>query len=538
MPMIEQPKPRLIDLLGRDDSVADDFKPVIGVELVTTRQHLSESNPKDLASFIRQLAALGDISYVSFTDNAGGRPGYDSTMLVNETLETRLIPLVHLTCKDGNRYELQKRAWGLHLMGVTDILALTGDYPVAVDEEGVPEPSFDLDSASLVYSLNRMNGGLVETIGKRSIELQPTDFTIGVAVNPFKGEEAVMQYGKLRTKAAFGAHFVIPQIGYDNRKFDELIKIMGYLNIKTPVIGNVYFLSRGAAFVFNKERVAGVQLSNGLYNIIKGFNKDKLKERNFFLEFAAHQMAVYLGMGARGIHLGGVENIDDVREILEIYHERKGEWRNFADKTDFPTPDQSYIYMKDTVTGLNTEEFNPEYKRRSGSITIPQGTSIIAHRLLFEPDTIGYRAMTRFYEWLESKPRFAAIGYLKKTIGKVAYFVERTAKYILYDCEDCGQCSLPELEYLCPESGCSKNLRDGPCGGSKPDKTCEKGDGNTCFYVERYNRQKARGTHLLDPKAEPLEIPIITDSSLRKTSSWRNFFTRKDYHAKSTGNAK
>ena len=41
-----------------------------------------------------------------------------------------------------------------------------------------------------------------------------------------------------------------------------------------------------------------------------------------------------------------------------------------------------------------------------------------------------------------------------------------------FQCKDCGDCSLPDIAFLCPESQCAKNQRNGPCGGTREGR-CE-----------------------------------------------------------------
>jgi len=44
--------------------------------------------------------------------------------------------------------------------------------------------------------------------------------------------------------------------------------------------------------------------------------------------------------------------------------------------------------------------------------------------------------------------------------------LEHIVKVVLFDCENCGDCSLFEMAYLCPMSQCLKKQRNGACGGS------------------------------------------------------------------------
>jgi methylenetetrahydrofolate reductase (NADPH) len=106
---------------------------------------------------------------------------------------------------------------------------------------------------------------------------------------------------------------------------------------------------------------------------------------------------------------------------------------------------------------------------------------------------------------------------------KGAHGLEFVAKALLYGCRDCGDCSLPEIGFLCPESQCAKNLRNGPCGGSRNGR-CEI-DGRHCIWVRAYYRFKATGaeTAMLD------RSPVIKNGLLQGTSAWANTFLGRDH---------
>ena len=61
----------------------------------------------------------------------------------------------------------------------------------------------------------------------------------------------------------------------------------------------------------------------------------------------------------------------------------------------------------------------------------------------------------------------------------------------MFKCRDCGDCSLPDIAYVCPESICAKNQRNGPCGGTR-DGLCEVYD-TECIWSQAYERLKAYG---------------------------------------------
>ncbi|MEZ5785739.1 MAG: methylenetetrahydrofolate reductase C-terminal domain-containing protein [Xanthobacteraceae bacterium] len=61
--------------------------------------------------------------------------------------------------------------------------------------------------------------------------------------------------------------------------------------------------------------------------------------------------------------------------------------------------------------------------------------------------------------------------------------VERAAKGFLFDCKMCGQCVLSSTGMACPMN-CAKQMRNGPCGGVRPDGNCEVVPTMPCVWVE------------------------------------------------------
>lgn len=77
------------------------------------------------------------------------------------------------------------------------------------------------------------------------------------------------QYYKLNKKIASGAKFVISQLGYDARKWDELRRYMNLYHPTIPLIGNVYVLSTPAAKIMNQNRIPGCVVTDQLVNTLK-----------------------------------------------------------------------------------------------------------------------------------------------------------------------------------------------------------------------------------------------------------------------------
>src|SRR5215472_6769934 len=186
---------------------------LVGTELVSVRGSMAGSKAIKARMFANELVESPDIDWISITDNAGGNPQLAPLALGRPILYAGKEVVIHLTCKDLNRNGLESEAWMLNSEGFHNILAMTGDYPVA-GNEGLAKPVFDIDSVGLISMLNKMNQGLnPKNGGGNSQPLGKTDFVIGAVTTNFKVHEGEVmpQYAKLQKKIECGAQFIINQ---------------------------------------------------------------------------------------------------------------------------------------------------------------------------------------------------------------------------------------------------------------------------------------------------------------------------------------
>ena len=69
--------------------------------------------------------------------------------------------------------------------------------------------------------------------------------------------------------------------------------------------------------------------------------------------------------------------------------------------------------------------------------------------------------------------------------------VERWVKGPFFGCRMCGNCMLQETAFICPME-CPKGIRNGPCGGSTPER-CYVDESRPCIWYEIYDRAFAMG---------------------------------------------
>ena len=512
----------------RDILASDRF--VCGVELVTTRGTIDEAKAVRTRTFAHELVDDPRIDWVSITDNAGGNPQLSPVALGKPMLYAGKEVVIHLSCKDFNRNGLESTAWQLASEGFHNILALTGDYPVS-GYSGHSKPVFDIDSVALLTLLNEMNHGLGVAIrggnGREKRLLQQTNFHLGAVVTNFKQHEneVIPQYLKLRRKVEAGAEFIIGQIGFDARKYAELPAYMRAHGMgHVPLIGNVFLMNGRLARFFHQGRIPGVNVCDSLLEYCRRAEASPDKGRAFFLEFAARQAAVFRGLGYRGVYYWGIDHTRDLDRILEIEGSfAPDDWKTFAREMQF-SPEGAFLhYAPDPETGLpDPSRLHPDYqeslkqRRPTHNVTMAYRFSRWVHDQVFVPGKPLFKAGRRIYE--RSKDPRQGPALLRA--------VEHVSKLAMFRCRDCGDCSLPEIGYLCPESQCVKNQRNGPCGGTRDGK-CEIEDFE-CIWARTYDRLKHEGR-----EQELLaHAPVIQDQSLRGTSSWGNTFRGLDHHGR------
>jgi hypothetical protein len=110
-------------------------------------------------------------------------------------------------------------------------------------------------------------------------------------------------------------------------------------------------------------------------------------------------------------------------------------------------------------------------------------------------------------------PLWRRIGYAR--LERPVAAAERAVKGLLFDCQMCGQCALSDTGMSCPMN-CPKTMRNGPCGGVRPDGSCEVKPSMRCVWVEAWegSQRMRRGRDTIRA------VRPAVDRRLAGTSSW------------------
>lgn len=143
-------------------------------------------------------------------------------------------------------------------------------------------------------------------------------------------------------------------------------------------------------------------------------------------------------------------------------------------------------------------------------------------------------------EWIKNHPRVLERAYVaSKRVVTKAYpamkrinprlakrlmiIGEQATKRYLFNCQMCGQCILHSTGMTCPMN-CPKNLRNGPCGGVRPNGHCELIPDMPCVWVQAWERSRQMVIYAND--IQVIQSPM--NRALEGASAWTNMIEGVD----------
>lgn len=210
-----------------------------------------------------------------------------SSLLIKRGIE----PIYQMTCRDRNRLALQSDLLSAYVLGIRNILILTGDHP-ALGDHPQAKAVYDLDSVGLLKTANGLQQGK-DMVGKR-LKGSP-NFCLGAVVNP--GVEPLEpEIIKMKKKIEAGAQFFQTQAIFDIEIFKNFMKLVKGFGV--PIIAGIVILKTENTARFMNERVPGVFVPE---HIIDEMERAKDKSQKS-IEIAANSIKEIKTI-ADGVHI-------------------------------------------------------------------------------------------------------------------------------------------------------------------------------------------------------------------------------------------
>ena len=177
--------------------------------------------------------------------------------------------LLHLACRDHNLIGLQSRLMGLDLLGINNILAVTGDPSNLGDFPGATSV-FDVTSFKLIPFIKQLNEGL----GYNGASLKKTtNFTVAAAYNP-NVRDISKTKRLVEKKIKSGADYFITQPVFEEEKIVKLSELASNYP-DTPFFVGIMPITSYNNAIFLHNEVPGIKLSEEFLSRLEEVKDDK-----------------------------------------------------------------------------------------------------------------------------------------------------------------------------------------------------------------------------------------------------------------------
>jgi len=212
----------------------------------------------------------GRVAAINVTDIQSAVMRVGSLAICRLLCERGLEPVLQMVCRDRNRLALQSDLLSASVLGIENVLCLTGDHNVLGDHPD-SRPVFDLEAVGLLKAAS----GLMEGHDMAGNELDGSPrFFLGAVVTP-EQEPLEPQLMRMEKKIEAGARFFQTQAVYDTRRFAEFIRRVEGFGV--PVLGGIVLLKSAGMARFMNKNVSGVNVPE---HFIDRLSADKKKARS------------------------------------------------------------------------------------------------------------------------------------------------------------------------------------------------------------------------------------------------------------------
>ncbi len=253
---------------------------------------------------------LSNITAVNVTDNQSSVMRMGSLPACVALKNAGLTPILQLTCRDRNRIALQSELLGAAMLGIDNILCLTGDHTKMGDHPGA-KPVFDLDSVSLLHTVCQLEKGV--DLGGNELVGDAPKFAKGAVVSPCS-DSVDAQLAKMERKVMAGAEYFQTQAVFDSEKFISFMEKAKQFG-KPVQLGVIIPKSAGMAKFMNNN-VAGVHVPQSMIDELAA-DKERAKAGITGVEIAA-RIIKECKPYCQGVHIMALGWEAKVPELLKL----------------------------------------------------------------------------------------------------------------------------------------------------------------------------------------------------------------------------
>lgn len=212
------------------------FKKFLASDKFIVTAELFPPKGTDLSGLFQKAETLRPyVDAVNVTDNQRAIMRISPLSVCHLLKEKGFEVILQLSCRDRNRLALQSDILSAAVLGIENILVLSGDHPLVGDH---PEalPVYDLDSVQLIRTIKTLQEG--KDLASKTLNGK-VKFCVGAVVNP-SSQPVDLQVMMMKKKIDSGAEFFQTQPIFNVDEFQLFLKKVQPL--KTKILAGVFLI--------------------------------------------------------------------------------------------------------------------------------------------------------------------------------------------------------------------------------------------------------------------------------------------------------
>jgi 5,10-methylenetetrahydrofolate reductase len=259
----------------------------------------------DITNLMMRADIIGPIvDGINITDNQRASMRLGSLAVCKLLKDKGYEPILQMTCRDRNRIALQSDLLSAFVLGIENVLVLSGDHP-AVGEYKDTKGVYDLDPIQLLTAARTLESG-VDLAGKK-LNGSPK-FCLGAVVNP-TANPLELQLMMMQKKINAGARFFQTQTIFDAADFKDFNNKVKGFGVK--VFAGVTLI-KSVQFMDFLSNLPGVHIPDEVVKRVKS-SKDPLKEGIDICAETIRELKSF----ADGVHIMAIGSEQLIPEILQ-----------------------------------------------------------------------------------------------------------------------------------------------------------------------------------------------------------------------------
>jgi len=261
----------------------------------------------DLLAKALPLKGLADA--VNVTDGAGARAHLAAVTAAGLLVANGVEPVLQFTCRDRNRIALQSDLMAAAMLGVHNLLILSGDDPKKGDQPDA-KPVFDLDSVGLTKLAVHMRDKGELPHGRKLAG--KADFFIGAADMPIDPPPEWQPKGLL-AKFAAGAEFTQTQFCMDTAVLQRYAARLAECGASRPMLVGISPLRSAKSARWMREKLFGTIIPDAIVERMEAAGDPALEGRHICRELMEEMATI---PGVAGVHLMAPGNEAAIVEVI------------------------------------------------------------------------------------------------------------------------------------------------------------------------------------------------------------------------------